>query len=142
MKATPEDSGLAVALVALSHHVLHLFADAGRTYKLSQQQVELVCAIVVRDKIGMSELAKILHLEKSNLSNLVDRAEQRGLVARTRDPSDRRVTWVELTSEGNRLAMQTHSDVTERLRRLTSQLPIKEQKELTAVVEEMMSPDG
>jgi DNA-binding MarR family transcriptional regulator len=64
------------------------------------------------------DLLSELDLEKSNLSNLVDRAEQRGLVVRTRDPDDRRATWVELTSEGTRLAMQTHAEVTVRLNRL------------------------
>jgi DNA-binding MarR family transcriptional regulator len=139
MNETPEDLGLATALVGLSHHVLHLFADVGRTYKLSQQQVELICAVIVRGKVGMTELGRSLHLEKSNLSNLVDRAEQRGLAMRTRDPDDRRVTWVELTSEGTRLAMQTHGDVTARLNQLVNHLPLKDQRQLTAVVEQMMA---
>jgi DNA-binding MarR family transcriptional regulator len=138
MNETPEDVGLATALVGLSHHVLHLFADAGRTYKLSQQQVELICAVIVRGKIGMTELGKVLHLEKSNLSNLVDRVEQRGLAVRTRDPDDRRVTWVELTDEGTRLAMRTHADVTARLGKLVNQLGLKDQKQLTAVVEQLL----
>lgn len=119
--------------------MLHLFADVGRTYKLSQQQVELICAIIVRGKVGMTELGRSLHLEKSNLSNLVDRAEQRGLAVRTRDADDRRITWVELTAEGTRLAMQTHSDVTARLNQLVSHLPLKDQRQLTAVVEQMMA---
>lgn len=92
---TPEGTGLAEALVDLSHYVLQLFADVGRKYKVSQQQVELMCAIITREKIGMTELGKILLLEKSGLSNLVDRAEQRGLVTRTRVPDDRRMILVE-----------------------------------------------
>ncbi|MET8676800.1 MarR family transcriptional regulator [Streptomyces sp. NPDC004647] len=96
----PQDAGPAEALVDLSHHVLHLFADVGRSHKLSQQQVELVCAVVVRGSVGMTELGGVLHVEKSNLSNLVDRLEQRGLVLRSRDPADRRATQVTLTDDG------------------------------------------
>jgi DNA-binding MarR family transcriptional regulator len=136
---TPRDAGLAEALVDLSHHVLHLFADVGRTYKLSQQQVELICAVIVRGKVGMTDLGKLLHLEKSNLSNLVDRLEQRGLAVRTRDPDDRRVTWVELTSEGTRLAMQTYADVTARLSRLVNQVPLADQRHLTTVVNKLLA---
>jgi DNA-binding MarR family transcriptional regulator len=142
MTETPEDVGLAAALVSLSHHVLHLFADVGRTYELTQQQAELVCAVIVRGKVGMTELGKLLHMEKSSLSNLVDRAEQRGLATRTRDSDDRRVTWVELTSEGTRLAMQTHGDVTARLNRLVNQLSLKDQRHLTAVVKQIMAEES
>jgi DNA-binding MarR family transcriptional regulator len=129
---------LATALVALSHHVLHLFAEVGRTHKLSQQQVELICAVIVRGKVGMTDLGRLMHLEKSNLSNLVDRLEQRGLVSRTRDPDDRRITWVELTGEGTKLAMLTHAEVTAKLDELTGSLPRKDQEHLTAVVQQLL----
>lgn len=134
---TPEVTGLAAALVDLSHHVLHLFNDVGRAYDLTQQQAELVCAVITRGRIGMGDLGKVLHLPKSNLSGLVDRVEQRGLIHRIQDPDDRRVTWVELTSEGARLALQTHGDVTERLNHLVSRLSAEDQRRLTAVVEQI-----
>ena len=134
MSETPENGGLAAELVSMSRKVLHLFADVGRGYGLTQQQVELLCAVIVPGRIRMSELGKELQMEKSGLSNLVDRAEQRGLVARTRDVQDRRATWVELTSEGSRLAMQTYSDVTARMARLVERVPREEQKRLAAVV--------
>ena len=122
-----EGTGLAEALVDLAHHVLHLFADAGRSNKLSQQQVELVCAIIVRGDVGMSELGNVLHVEKSNLSNLVDRLEQRGLVVRTRDPRDRRATRVALTDEGTTVATKIYADVTAGLRRLFGDLASDDQ---------------
>jgi DNA-binding MarR family transcriptional regulator len=134
---TSASEELAAALVGLSHHVLHLFADAGRTYDLTQQQAELICAVIVRGKVGMTELGKVLHMEKSSLSNLVDRAEQRGLATRTRDSADRRVTWVELTAEGTRLAMQTHGDVTARLNQLVSGLSPADQRHLTTVARQI-----
>jgi DNA-binding MarR family transcriptional regulator len=142
MNETPEVSELATALVNLSHHVLHLFAEVGRTYKLSQQQVELICAVIVPGKAGMSELGRLLHLEKSNLSNLVDRMEQRGLALRTRDPDDRRATLVELTEEGTRLGMQTYGEVTARLSRLIDRLSVADRQHLTAVVQQLMTEDN
>ncbi|WP_163508282.1 MarR family winged helix-turn-helix transcriptional regulator [Fodinicola acaciae] len=135
-----ETTQLAAALVGLSHQVLRLFAEVGRRNRLSQQQVEMICAVIVREKVGMSELAKILHLEKSGLSNLVDRAEQRGLVIRTRDPDDRRVTWVELTDEGRALAADTHAEVTARMAELVAKVAPRDQKRLTAVIQEMLRP--
>lgn len=132
-------TGLPEALVSLSHHVLHLFADVGRGHGLTQQQAEMICAVIVRGKVGMTELGKQLHLGKTNLSNLLNRAEQRGLAVRSRDPHNRRITWVELTDDGTRLAVQIHAEVTDRLERLTNPLPARDQEHLAGVVHHMMA---
>lgn len=135
---TSEDRDLATALVGLSHHVLHQFADVGRSHDLSQQQTELICAVVVPGRIRMSDLGRQLHMEKSALSNLVDRAQQRGLLTRARDDADRRVTWVELTPEGHELAVRTHCEVTARTSELVSRLSLTDQRHLTDVVSRLL----
>ncbi|CAO5161601.1 Transcriptional regulator [Frankia sp. AiPs1] len=128
-----QDAGLAEALVDLSHHVLHLFADAGRGHGLSQQQVELLCAVIVRGAVGMTELGRLLHVEKPNLSNLTDRLERRGLVVRSRAAHDRRATEVTLTDEGTAVAMRTYRDVAARVRTLLERVPQAEQQQLATV---------
>jgi DNA-binding MarR family transcriptional regulator len=130
-------TGLAEAVADLAHHVLHLFAEAGRGHKLSQQQVELICAVIVRGSVGMTELGTVLHAEKSSLSNLVDRLEQRGLVVRTRDPHDRRATRVSLTEEGTGVAMQTYDDVIARLGRQLSHLAPEDQRRLAGAARDL-----
>jgi DNA-binding MarR family transcriptional regulator len=139
MSDTLEDERLAGALVALSHHVVHLFTEVGRTVRLSQQQVRLLCAINACGNVGMSELGRQTQLEKSNLSNLVDRLEQRGLVMRTRDPDDRRVTYVKLTEEGTELAVRSHTEVVRRVNKMAGKLPLEDQARLTAAVDRMMA---
>jgi len=47
------------------------------------------------------ELAQQLHFDASNVTDIVDRLEERGLVVRTVDPSDRRVRRLVLTPEGD-----------------------------------------
>lgn len=136
----PSDTAsLAEALVGLSHHVLHLFAEAGRGRRLTQQQVELICAVIVPGRIRMTDLGRRLHLERSGLSNLVDRLEQRGLVKRVRDADDRRATWIELTPEGTEAAMSSYHDVTTQLGRLLAPLSEPEQRKLTKVVERILA---
>jgi DNA-binding MarR family transcriptional regulator len=46
------------------------------------------------------ELAQQLHYDASNVTDIVDQLEERGLVTRTIDPSDRRVRRLVLTPEG------------------------------------------
>ncbi|MEV7913132.1 MarR family winged helix-turn-helix transcriptional regulator [Streptomyces griseus] len=115
------------------------FADAGRRHDLTQQQAELLCAVIVRGRARMNELGKALHLEKSSLSGLVDRAARRGLLIRSRDESDRRGCWVELTEEGTRLAMGTHGEVTAELERMVRDLSPRDQELLTGVVRRITS---
>lgn len=50
--------------------------------------------------IRMRDLAESVLLSKSGLTSLVDRLEHRGLIARTPDPADRRVTRIQLTPDG------------------------------------------
>jgi DNA-binding MarR family transcriptional regulator len=128
----PRTEDLAEAVIGLSRRVLHLFAEAGRRHKLSQQQVELVC-VLIHGPSGMGDLGRRLQLEKSNLSNLVDRMEQRGLVVRTRDPDDRRATWVALTDDGMAAAVRVHDDLTAELGRLLSRVSPDDQRQLAVV---------
>ena len=56
---------------------------------------------VLRDrKPTMNELARLLGLDKSSVTGLVDRAERRGLVIRVPSTTDRRAVLVSLTDEG------------------------------------------
>lgn len=54
----------------------------------------------------MSEIAAVLHCDPSNVTGIVDGLEERGLVARTLSPRDRRVKLIALTAEGRRVRAQ------------------------------------
>ena len=48
----------------------------------------------------MSALAQLMHCDNSNMTGLVDRLEERGLVERTQAEGDRRVRLIALTGRG------------------------------------------
>jgi DNA-binding MarR family transcriptional regulator len=79
------------------------FAQASREAGLSAQQAELLCAAMMR-QCSIGDLARALHCDRSNVSRLVDRAAARGLVYRRGGQPDKRVTVIELTPDGERLA--------------------------------------
>ncbi|MQA05329.1 MAG: MarR family transcriptional regulator [Streptosporangiales bacterium] len=112
---------LADALVRLTHLVQHVFADASRRHDMTPQHAQLLCLLTERP-LGMSELCRLLHLEKSSVTGLVDRVQRRGLVARARDEDDRRACRVQLTDEGSRLADRAHASVAARLDELAADL--------------------
>ena len=54
----------------------------------------------------MSELAQALFCDNSNVTGIVDRLEERGLVRREADEDDRRVKLLVLTKEGDRMRVE------------------------------------
>ncbi len=59
-------------------------------------------AIADERRLRMGELADRVLIVPSSCSRIVDRLVGRGLVARERDPGDRRVVWASLTGDGRR----------------------------------------
>jgi DNA-binding MarR family transcriptional regulator len=122
VKETP---GAASGLVRLTFLVQNLYAEVGRGCDLTAAQAQMLCSLADRS-IGMAELSGMLCLERSSLTGLVDRAQQRGLVVRENDPHDRRAVKVALTSEGSKALHRFNDELTERLDKLLADLPATE----------------
>ena len=75
-----------------------------RTLGLSIPQFDLLSTLTEQEGIGQSELAEKLYVTKGNVSGLVDRLVQAGLVERRAIAGDRRSYAMHLTPEGRRLA--------------------------------------
>lgn len=72
---------------------------------LSVPQFDLLSTLTEREGISQSELAERLYVTKGNVSGLVDRLVQAGLVERRAILGDRRSYALHLTAEGRRLAL-------------------------------------
>lgn len=67
---------------------------------ISMTQLHILHMLERHGQMPMSRLADVLDVSVSNATGLVDRMEERGLVARTRVPEDRRVVLVEISPAG------------------------------------------
>ena len=108
-------------LAQLSFLVQGLLERRATERELSMIQTRLLG--VLRDRQPtMNELARLLELDKSSVTGLVDRAERRGLVERAPSAADRRAVLVRLTDEGRSLVSSAAAlfaaDVTAMLGRL------------------------
>lgn len=75
-----------------------------KTLGLSVAQFDLISTLSEREGISQSELAERLYVTKGNVSGLVDRLVQAGLVQRRAIAGDRRSYAMHLTAEGRKLA--------------------------------------
>jgi MarR family transcriptional regulator, organic hydroperoxide resistance regulator len=86
----------------------HRFMAIAQEFELSPPQVMALKALDPERPVPMSELACALHCDNSNVTGIVDRLEDRGLVERRSAAHDRRVKMLAVTPEG--------AEVRERLR--------------------------
>lgn len=68
---------------------------------VSSVQFGVLSVLDQRPGASQQELCEALDLDRSTIADLVARLERRGLVARTRDPEDRRRNRLEITAEGS-----------------------------------------
>jgi len=69
---------------------------------LTSTQLGVLEAILHKGPLTQRELGRKVLTSAGNMTDVIDKLERRGLVARSRQPGDRRAVRVELTAEGQR----------------------------------------
>jgi DNA-binding MarR family transcriptional regulator len=106
------------------------YLRASRELGLTAQQAELLCAALQPAAVG--DIARVLRCDQSNVTRLVDRASGRGLIRRRGHDEDGRVTVIELSPKGRRLAERFIAALETQLDDLLARWPA-ERREATAV---------
>lgn len=128
--ASPE---LVDNLVQVSFKVQAILTRIAAAHDLSLIQVRMLGILRDRRPV-MQELAAYLGLEKSSLSGLVDRAEQRKLVERVPHPDDGRAMILGITALGQKLARAVEAEVAADVGALVAQLPKADRERLTTLL--------
>jgi len=126
------DLDLVDALFQLSFLLQARLSRIAAEHDLSVVQVRLLGILRDREP-GMLELARYLGLEKSSLSGLVDRAEERGLVERIPSADDRRATTIRVTAQGRKLTRVIADAAAAQVGVLIEALPDADRKRLAAL---------
>ncbi len=100
----PEPDRVWFRFMRLHQRMLGQMTGRVRELGLSIPQFDLLSTLTEREGISQSELAERLYVTKGNVSGLVDRLVQAGLVERRAIAGDRRSYAMHLTAEGRRLA--------------------------------------
>ncbi len=111
------------------------YLRASRHHELTPQQAELLCAALRPAPVG--SLAKALRCDQSNVTRLVDRAAQRGLIRRRGDQPDGRVTLIELTPQGRKAAEAFIATLQAQLSQLLADWPEERRLAIAATLNEI-----
>ncbi len=85
---------------------------------LSMTTLHALLAIEANGRLTMSRLADILDVAVSNATGIVTRMEERGLVRRQHDETDRRIVFVTVTERGRQVVEDREFMRAEELRRV------------------------
>jgi MarR family transcriptional regulator, lower aerobic nicotinate degradation pathway regulator len=135
--APPPALSPADGLAQLSFLIQDILERRAREHDLSVIQIRLLG--ILRDRRPtMNELARLLGLDKSSVTGLVDRAERRGLVARVPSAADRRSVLVSLTDHGRSLASDGTALFEADISLLLRHLPPADRETLSGLVSRLL----
>jgi DNA-binding MarR family transcriptional regulator len=135
------DLGLVDALAQLTFAVQGAFSRITAEHDLSVPAARLLG--IVRDRQPtIGELATFLQLDKSSVTGLVDRAAERGLVARTASPVDRRSVRVAITDAGRQLIDQGAAALESEIAVLVSDLTPAQRTRLSVIASRIVAADA
>jgi MarR family transcriptional regulator, lower aerobic nicotinate degradation pathway regulator len=94
---------------------------------------------ILRDRRPtMNELARLMELDKSSVTGLIERAERRGLTVRTRSPHDGRSVLVTLTQPGRALVDRVAAEFERDIERLLQPLSGPDRAALITIIERVL----
>jgi MarR family transcriptional regulator, lower aerobic nicotinate degradation pathway regulator len=135
--AAHQELSPADGLAQLSFLIQGILERRAREHDLSVIQVRLLG--VLRDRMpAMNELARLLGLDKSSVTGLVDRAERRGLVVRVPSAADRRAVLVSLTDHGRSLAAAGTARFDADISLLLERLPRSDRAALSRLISRLL----
>lgn len=76
------------------------------------------------------QVARSLHVSQGVVTRMTDRLVKKGLVARSRDPEDRRAVFLAPTPRGKRLVSKLERERVENIKAFLHSLPARERKDL------------
>ena len=105
---------------------------------LTSPQFYVLATIGYAGRLPFSEIGEKMMVTVSNLTGIVDRLEEKGLVARERDAHDRRIVRVRLTEKGARLHKNTIPFFEKSIAQFFAPLDKSQQKELSSLLRKLI----
>jgi MarR family transcriptional regulator, lower aerobic nicotinate degradation pathway regulator len=135
------DLGIVDALAQLSFAVQSALSRIAMEHDMSLVQARMLG--ILRDRRPtVKELAALLQVDKSSVTGLVDRAEERGLVHRTPSPVDGRSVQVVITAAGQRQVNGAATDFESEISSLVAQLTPAERTRLSQLATTVVATDA
>ncbi len=128
------DEPLVEAFWALSRRLRGLAQEALAAWDVTPSQARAVGVLRRCGPVRLGDLAERLRIAPRSATEVVDALEERDLVERRPDPSDRRATLVALTAHGEEVAAGIRAARTSGAGALFARLPEADRTELARIL--------
>lgn len=137
-----EKKDLINEVLALQHEadtILRQFApEPWIELNLTLAQLKSLFFIAAREKTNFKKLAEALGVTPPNVTGIIDRLVEQGLVTRTENPEDRRIMLLQMTEKGHELLNNLRERRINRMTQILAQLSVQELEDqvrcLTALI--------
>ncbi len=106
-------------------------------FKLRPADFSVLVLVRGNPDINQKRISEILNISPPNMATLLDRLEQRDILTRQRNPSDKRSQVLVLTAEGLRICNKAEKAVSETEQALSSALSEEEKNELIRLLRKL-----
>jgi MarR family transcriptional regulator, organic hydroperoxide resistance regulator len=100
--------------------------DSWVKLNLTIPQLKSLFYISRHGKVNLSGLASGIRVTPANVTGIVDRLVEQGLLTRAPDPDDRRVSWLSVTDKGKTLINDLREGRAQEMRRILDKLTEEE----------------
>jgi DNA-binding MarR family transcriptional regulator len=100
--------------------------DSWMKLNLTIPQLKSMFYVSRHGKINISTLASGLSVTPANVTGIVDRLVEQGLMTRTSDHADRRVLWLQTTNKGKALVDELREGRANEMRKILDELTAEE----------------
>lgn len=107
--------------------------------EISMTALHVLMVLEASGPLPMSRLAEILEVAVSNATGIVGRMEERGLVRRTHDETDRRVVFVSATDLGHRVLEDREFMRAEQLRQALEAMSVQDRADVLRAIRQLIT---
>ncbi|MEO9139321.1 MAG: MarR family transcriptional regulator [Jatrophihabitans sp.] len=140
MSDNPDDDSLADAFWTVARRLRRGTRETLAPFDLSPSQTRALGVLMRHGSMRLSTLAEHLHIAARSTTEVVDALEERGLVRRDADPSDRRATLVDTTPQGWSVMQQVRVARMNEADRIFEKLNDSDRRDLARLLRKL-SPD-
>lgn len=127
--------GLGEAFGTVARRLRSAAMTAFAAYDVTPSQVRALRVVTAHDGgVRASELAHQLKIAPRSATEVVDALEEKGLVTRSPDPTDRRATLVALTDRGRELSVEVRRMRSAESERLFERLTARDRADLGRIL--------
>jgi len=126
-----------VVLARCFNSFAHAMTQENKNYELTPPQFGVLEVLAHLGPMRMCDIGGKLLMTGGNVTGVVDRLEQKGLVRRVVDAQDRRTFFIHLTDAGMKLITEIFPRHAQQIEKLTNCLTATEKRTLTELLKKL-----